>query len=92
MDPRYPLPELPGLPAAPSAASMAPLGPEAHTVIRVFLVNGESRSLRLDDRADVTVSGSLCVCVCAVRAAVTIYIQCIVHLPTKHILFGCHSY
>ncbi len=50
MDQRYPLPELPGVP-------LAPLGPEANTVIRVFLVNGESRSLRLDESADVNVSG-----------------------------------
>lgn len=49
MDQRYPLPELPGLP--PSAMSS-----EEHMVIRVFLVNGESRSLHLDDRADVNVS------------------------------------
>ena len=56
MDQRYPLPELPGLPFVPGAPSMTSLGPEAHTVIRVFLVNGESRSLRLDERADVNVS------------------------------------
>ena len=28
-----------------------------HTVIKVFIVNGESRSLRLDGRMDVTVRG-----------------------------------
>ena len=27
-----------------------------HTVVKVFLVNGESRSLRLDERTDVNVS------------------------------------
>ena len=47
MDQRYPLPLLPG---------STPMGPEEQTVIRVYLVNGESRSLRLDERADVNVS------------------------------------
>ncbi len=53
MDLRYPLPELPGM---PNAVAMSSMGPDEHTVIRVFLVNGESRSLRLDERADVNVS------------------------------------
>jgi len=43
----YPLPELPGVP--PSAV------PDTNAAIKVFLVNGESRSMRLDDRADVNV-------------------------------------
>lgn len=31
----------------------------SQTVVKVFLVNGESRSLRLDERTDVSVSPSL---------------------------------
>ena len=30
------------------------------TVIKIYLVNGESRSLRLDERTEVTVSPSPC--------------------------------
>lgn len=52
MDQRYPVQGLPPvLPSKPPVPT-----PEEHTVIRVYLVNGESRSIRLDERVDVNVS------------------------------------